>query len=99
MLNRLLFRLALLTSITAGVSLARAQTSYPMLMSVKPAAVQAGQISEVELESRYSMFGAYQVFVAGEGVTGEVATPMELGADGKAPELTMIKLRFTVAAD
>lgn len=90
---------ALLTAILSIASTASAQTSYPMLMSVKPAAVQAGQTAEVELESRYSMFGAYQVFVAGEGVTGEVATPMELGADGKAPDLTKIKLRFTAAAD
>lgn len=76
-----------------------AQTSYPMLMSVKPAAVRAGEASEVEVDSRYSMFGAYQVFVSGEGVTGEVVTPMELGADGKEPNLTKLKLRFTVAAD
>ncbi len=79
-------------------SMARAQTSYPMLMSLKPAAAQVGQASEHELEARYSMFGAYRVFVTGEGVTGEVVTPMEL-KDGKEPDLTKIKLRFTVAAD
>lgn len=78
---------------------ARAQTSYPMLMSLKPSATQTGQTSEHELESRYSMFGAYQVLVTGEGVSGEIATPMELDAEGNAPNLQKINIRFTVAAD
>ena len=36
-----------------------AETAYPMLMSLRPVAVQAGQAAEVEVKSRYSMFGAY----------------------------------------
>lgn len=76
-----------------------AETSYPMLMSLKPAAAQQGATSEHELESRYSMFGAYQVLVSGTGVTGEIVTPMELGKDGKEPALTKIKLKLTVTAD
>lgn len=78
---------------------ALAQKSYPMLMSLSPAAVQVGQTSEHTVESRYSMFGANQVLISGEGVTGEVVTPMELGKDGKEPALTQIKLKFTVAAE
>ena len=78
---------------------ADAQTSYPMLMALKPSAVQVGQTAELELESRYSMFGAYQVLVSGEGVTGEIATPMEPGADGKTPDLTKIKVRFTASGE
>src|SRR4051794_19353336 len=76
-----------------------AQTSYPMLMAIKPAAVQAGQTAELELESRYSMFGAYQVVISGAGVPGEIAPPMEPGADGKPPDLTKIKLKIPAAAD
>ena len=76
-----------------------AQTSYPMLMSLSPVAAQVGQTSEHVLESRYSMFGAYQVLVTGEGVAGEVVTPMELGKDGKEPSLTRITLRFVVSND
>lgn len=76
-----------------------AQTSYPMLMSLEPVAAQVGQTSEHTLSSRYSMFGATQVLVAGEGVTGEIVTPMELGKDGKEPSLTNIKVKFTIAAD
>ncbi|MCA9064076.1 MAG: PPC domain-containing protein, partial [Planctomycetaceae bacterium] len=78
---------------------ARAQTSYPMLMALTPVAAQTGQASEHSLTSRYSMFGAYRVLVTGDGVTGEVVTPMELDKDGKEPSLTTIKLRFTVAED
>ena len=78
---------------------ARAQTSYPMLMSLKPSAAQVGQASEHELESRYSMFGAYQVLITGDGVTGEIVTPMELDAEGNAPNLQKINVRFTVTAD
>jgi hypothetical protein len=82
-----------------SIGTADAQTSYPMLMALKPGAVQAGQMGELELESRYNMFGAYQVLVSGTGVTGEIATPMEPGADGKNPDLTKIKVRFIAAAD
>ncbi len=76
-----------------------AETPYPMLMSLKPVAVQQGSTSEHELESRYTMFGATQVIVSGVGVAGEIVTPMELGKDGKAPALTKLKLRLTVAPD
>lgn len=94
-------RLAPLSALTLLLlsTTASAQTSYPMLMSLKPSAAQVGQTSEHELESRYSMFGAYQVLVTGEGVTGEIATPMELDDKGNAPNLQKINVRFTVAAD
>jgi len=94
-----MFRLTLFAAVLASAGTAVAQTSYPMLMSLKPAAAQVGQTSEHELESRYSMFGAYQVLVSGEGVTGAVVTPMELDKEAKEPSLTKIKVSFTVAAD
>lgn len=71
-----------------------AQTGYPMIMSLKPTAAQAGTDSEIEFQTRYSMFGAYQVLVSGEGVTGEVLHPEK--KDGEAPSLTKMKVRFTV---
>lgn len=78
---------------------AAAQTSYPMLMSLKPTAAAIGGATEHELLSRASMYGFTTVLVSGTGVTGEVLTPMEPGKDGKEPKLESIKLRFTVAAD
>jgi len=91
--------IAALVLFLAVLPAASAQQSYPMLMSLSPTAAQVGQSSEHTLESRYSMFGASQVLVSGEGVAGEIVTPMELGKDGKPPALTQIKLKFTVAAD
>ena len=86
-------------------SVASAQVSYPMLMSLKPVAVQIGTSSECEVQSRYTMLGAYQVFVSGTGVTGEVVPP-EMPKDApalkpgeKPKELLKLKVKFTVAAD
>lgn len=77
----------------------QAQSSYPMLMSIEPSAAQVGQSSEHVIHSRYSMFGAYEVLVTGEGVTGEIVTPMELDKEGNTPSLTKITVRFTVEPD
>ena len=82
----------------------RAQTAYPMLMSLRPVAVQVGQTAEVEVKSRYSMHGAYQVLVSGERVSGEVILP-EVKQDDPAKKppadkpLEKIKVTFTAAAD
>ena len=86
--------LALLAVLTLAPALP-AQTSYPMLMSLQPIAVQVGQSAEVAINSRYSMHGTYQVSVTGQGVTGEVVTPMDLKPGEKAPNLQKITVRFT----
>lgn len=77
--------------------MARSQTSYPMLMSLKPVAAQVGQTSEHTLKSRYTMLGAYDVIVTGGGVTGEVIQPEV--KEGEKPNLQEIKIRFNVARD
>jgi hypothetical protein len=76
--------------------LVAAQTGYPMVMSLKPTAVQVGTASEIEFHTRYSMFGAYQVLVSGEGVSGEVLHPEK--KEGETPSLITMKVRFTVDA-
>lgn len=76
---------------------ARAQTGYPMVMSLKPVAVQTGTSGEVEFNTRYSMFGAFQVLVSGTGVSGEVQHP-EI-KEGEKPSLTKMKVKFTADAD
>ena len=87
--------LLLLLALIAFVSnTARAQTGYPMVMSLKPVALQVGQSAEVEFQSRYSMFGAYQVLVSGSGVTGEVLHPEK--KPGEKPELLKMKVKLTV---
>src|SRR4051794_20581407 len=56
----------------ATSSSASAQISYPMVMSLKPVAIQVGTTTECEVNSRYTMLGTYQVTVEGTGVTAEV---------------------------
>jgi len=66
--------------VACSASQAWAQASYPMLMDVRPLAVQAGTTSEHVVNGRHDLFGAYQVFVDGTGVTGEAIpepTPTE----------------------
>ena len=77
-----------------------AQTSYPMLMSLKPVAAQAGQTSEHTIHSRYNMLGADKVFITGTGVAGEIIPPEIKEEDKAKPQNVQgIKVRFTVAPD
>jgi hypothetical protein len=79
---------------------ARAETGWPMVMSVRPIAVQAGQSIDATVQSRYSMFGAYQVLIGGQGVTGEVIQPPPKPEEfDKKPSLEKLAVRFTAAAD
>src|SRR5215472_9203423 len=76
-----------------------AQQSYPMLMGISPVAVQIGTTTECEIESRYSLYGTYKVFVSGDGVVGEVDAPKALKPGEKRPNISKLKVRFKVAAD
>ena len=87
---------AVLLLVAAAPSSARAE--YPMLMSLSPVAAQVGQTSEHNVNSRYNLYGAYKVLVTGQGVTAEVV-PVAKPKDGKTPNLTSLKLKFTIAAD
>lgn len=83
--------------LTAAV--ASAQQSYPMLMSLKPVAVQAGTTASCEVHSRYSMAGAHQVLVTGGHVTVEIVPPPEPKAGEKPKDVTKLELKFTVASE
>ncbi len=91
---------ALFLGYFAAAATVSAQTSYPMLMSVHPVAARVGETSEHTIKSRYSMYGASQVLVTGEGVTGEIVPHEAEGGDAqKKPNLQALKVRFTVAPD
>ncbi len=77
---------------------ASAQTAFPMLMSLKPVAVQVGTTSEVTVNSRYSMHSAESVLVTGGGVLAEVVPP-EVKKDEKAPNIVALKIKVSVAPD
>ncbi|HEY3967446.1 MAG TPA: hypothetical protein VGM05_22990 [Planctomycetaceae bacterium] len=113
-MHRSLCSAALVLSLSL-VTWAQAQTnnSYPMLMSVKPAAAQVGQTTEHEVTARYVLSGADQVIVSGDGVKAEVVPEEKSDKDKDAKEepragrkrnrggrnASKIKLRFTVAPD
>ncbi len=77
-----------------------AQTAYPMLMSIKPVALQAGTTADALIQSRYTMEGTYQVLISGEGVSAEVV-PAETKADdsGKKSTTDKLKVRFSAISD
>jgi hypothetical protein len=92
---------AAVTLCLIAISSAHAQTSYPMLMSLKPVAIQAGTTAECEVQSRYSLLGAHQVLVSGAGVTAEVVPPEmpELKPGEKPKDVVKLKLKINAAAD
>ncbi len=46
--------------------------SYPMIMGIKPVAIQVGTSADLVVQSRYSMDDSYRVLISGSGVTGEI---------------------------
>jgi hypothetical protein len=104
-MNRRLLLLALAALLLCG-SPAWAVNSYPMVMGIKPVAIQVGTTAELAMQARYSMDGSYQVLVSGSGVTGEVTdsrstpavTPKRKRATRskvrRAPILESLKVRF-----
>jgi len=70
-----------------------------MVMCVRPVAVQAGQTTECEVLARYNLYGAYKVFVTGEGVTATVDAPQPPKPGTAKPQVSTLKVRFQVAAD
>ena len=93
--------LLMIISFSITSSTASAQISYPMVMSLKPVAVQQGSTTECEVNSRYTMLGTYQVTVGGGGVTAQVVPPVmpELKPGEKPKDVTKLKVKFTVTAD
>ena len=79
------------------------QSSYPMLMGLKPLAAQIGQTTEHEVNAPLQPLRRQPGLCQRAGVTGEVRRRRESSRANrrreKKPELPKIKLRFTVAAD
>ncbi len=80
-------------------SIVSAQTAYPMLMSISPTAAARGTSSLHTIKSRYSMKGAYQILVSGEGVDAEVVNEdTDPKADPKAKANNeLLSVRFHIA--
>jgi hypothetical protein len=99
---RSLCLVAVVAVATTASAIAQTQNSYPMLMSLKPVAIQAGQTAEMVLTSRYSLLGASRVLVTGDGLVGEIVPPEkppEIKPGQPKPVVPTAKLRFTAAVD
>ncbi|MCS6852219.1 MAG: PPC domain-containing protein [Gemmataceae bacterium] len=78
---------------------AAAQTSYPMLTHAHPVAVQRGVTSEITVEARMNLRGAYKVLCEGTGINAEVVPPPPpKNPSATPPEVTSLKLKVDVAA-
>jgi hypothetical protein len=93
------FRWVLVLGVMGLLAPARlgADTFYPMVMGIRPVAVQISRSTECEVSARYNLHGAYQVLVTGEGVVAEVDPPAK--AEAKKPQVGKLKFRCKVAAD
>ena len=105
-MNRSTFKLVALVSIlslySGLASSSWGQTSYPMLQSTSPVAVQAGTTAEVVVTSSCNMHGAYRVIFEGEGVSAEIVPPEvkqaepKEGETPKPPDVRKLTLKVTV---
>jgi hypothetical protein len=91
---------------------AKAQTSFPMIMSTFPAGVQRGKTTDVTITSGVqnggggnNLYGAYRAMFEGEGIKAEIIPP-EKGWPAKdpkspfaVPSVPSVTMRVTVAAD
>jgi hypothetical protein len=86
-------------AIAAWSQVAGAQTSYPMVMSAYPSAVERGKTTEVTVTSRYTMAGAYKVVLEGAGILAQIVAE-EAKSDPKKPDqkqaVESLRLKITV---
>src|SRR5262245_42843609 len=100
-------RLILAALVILSADMALAQTSYPMLGLVAPAAVRRGETTEVAISGAGSFAGASQVLCEGPGLSGkvlDVETPQQASPSGKSGRgrrraSGSVKVALTVAAD
>jgi hypothetical protein len=97
MFRRLILFLVLLGGVlAAGLPAARAQTGYPMIVSVYPLGVQRGQSAEVTVTGAFNFAGAYAVLFEHPGLTAEIVAPNPAPAAGAA--VNSVTLRVAAAS-
>ncbi len=74
--------------------------SYPMLMSLRPAAAIVGATTEHELSARYNLAGASAVVISGGGVRAEIIPPdTEKPEDRDRNDVSASKTRLRIICD
>ena len=79
--------------------LAVAQTSYPMITHVLPAAVQRGAVSEIEVFGQMDFAGTYKAIFEGSGLSAEILKASTNTPAKKGAAASSVKLRLTAARD
>jgi len=96
------FAILFLVAFLSALGQCQTNNSYPMLMSIRPAATCIGTSTEHELSARYNLAGASTVMVSGSGVTAEVLPNESEKPEDKDRNDVMsskCKLRFNCAPD
>lgn len=97
-INRLLRSTASVAVLAAGLGLvqsARAQTSYPMVISIHPVGFQRGVTTEATLTGRQNLQGAYAVLFEAKGLSAEIVPPAD---PKKATDTLQLKVTATAEA-
>lgn len=84
-------------SLLLAVGPLAAQTSFPMITSAYPVAVQRGQTTEVAVDGQMNFAGAYKALFEGTGVSAEVISQGSPPVPGTVVRGT--KLKVAVAKD
>ncbi len=84
-------------ALAAFVPTVRAQTSYPMLSRIEPAAVQRGKTAEMTISGGGNFRGAWRLLCESPGLDGEVLGD-DAAAKGMKTLKSTVKARLTVTA-
>ncbi|MGV3724603.1 MAG: PPC domain-containing protein, partial [Actinomycetota bacterium] len=94
--SRLVWILAAVTLVLAPA--VRAQTGYPMIVSVYPVGCQRGKTTEIKVEGQYNFAGAYGTLFESPGITAEIVPPDVAQKPGQAQNAVTLKVAVTADA-
>lgn len=83
---------ALTAIILAFPAATRAQTGYPMIVSVYPVGCQRGKTTEIKVEGQFNFAGAYGTLFESKGVTAEIVPPDPAQKPGQAQNAVTLKV-------
>jgi len=82
---------------TAFPAAARAQTGYPMIVSVYPVGCQRGKTTDIRVEGQFNFAGAYGTLFESKGITAAIVPPDAALKPGQPQNA--VTLKVTVGAD
>jgi len=94
---RLRFIGLLATVALAFPTVVRAQTGYPMIVSVYPVGCQRGKTTEIKVEGQFNFAGAYGTLFENKGISAEIVPPDASQKPGQPQNA--VTLKVAVAPD